>query len=120
MIMKIRFFRSQRGMVTVELAVAISAAIAVMIMLCWGIALLVLQLRLVDTASAVARQAARGDRVAVGRAEAAAPAGTRVQVSRRGPTTRVSVRLETDPFGLLTPRVTLKAAAEVTDEPGVG
>ena len=49
-------------MVTAELAVAISAAVIVMVMLCWGIFLLVLQLRLVDTAGAVARQAARGDR----------------------------------------------------------
>ena len=108
-----------RGIVTAELAVAISAAVAVMIMLCWGVSLLVLQLRLVDVASSVARQSARGDRAGVARAEAAAPRGTVVRIAHSGSTTRVAARLQTDPFGILTPRVALRADAQVTSEPGV-
>jgi hypothetical protein len=112
--------RSGRGMVTAELAVAISAAVAVMVMLCWGIALLVLQLRLTDTASAVARQAARADRVGVARAEATAPRGAVVEISRSATTTEVTARLRTDPFGVLTPSLTLRARAQLTTEPGAG
>jgi hypothetical protein len=112
--------RSQRGMVTAELAVAISAAVIVMIMLCWGIFLLVLQLRLVDTAGAVARQAARGDRAGVARAEASAPRGAEIRVERGESVTRVTVRLPADPFGPMMPTVRLGAAAEVATEPGVG
>lgn len=107
-------------MVTAELAVAITAAVAVMIMLCWGVALLVLQLRLTDTAGSVARQAARGDRAGVARAEVAGPRGATVAVDRAGPTTRVVAQLRVDPFGILTPAVTLRARAQVTTEPGVG
>ena len=62
-------------MVTVELAVTTLAALALLMMMAWGISLIVLQLRLVDTAAAVARQAARGDRAAVTRIKAAAPTG---------------------------------------------
>jgi hypothetical protein len=107
-------------MVTAELAVAITAAVAVMIMLCWGLALLVIQLRLTDTAGAVARQAARGDRAGVARAEAAGPRGAEIEVDRSGRTTSVIARLRVDPFGILTPTVTLRARAEVSTEPGVG
>ncbi len=115
-----RHTTSARGMVTAELAVAISAAVIVMVMLCWGIFLLVLQLRLVDTAGAVARQAARGDRAAAGRAQAAAPRGATIHTERGKASTRVTVRLEADPFGQLTPTVRLGARAEATNEPGVG
>ncbi|GAA3637354.1 TadE family type IV pilus minor pilin [Microlunatus ginsengisoli] len=106
-------------MVTAELAVAITGAVAMMLLLCWGVSMLVLQLRLVDTAGAVARQAARGDRAGVQRAEAAAPRGTAVRIARSGPTTRVAASLRTDPFGILTPSVVLRAQAQATSEPGV-
>jgi hypothetical protein len=114
-----RHRRSQRGLVTAELAVAISAAALVMIMLCWGISLLVLELRLVDTASAVARQAARGDGAAMRRAEAAAPPGTIVRVEIEGSRAKVTARLRSDPIGVLAPAVDLGARAVVTIEPGV-
>jgi hypothetical protein len=112
--------KGSRGMVTAELAVAISAAVIVMVMLCWGVFLLVLQLRLVDTAGAVARQAARGDRAAVARAEAAAPRGARILLERGASSTRVTAQLQADPFGPMLPRVRLGARAEVTNEPGIG
>src|SRR6478735_9087423 len=111
--------KASRGMVTAELAVAISAAVIVMVMLCWGIFLLVLQLRLVDTAGAVARQAARGDRAGIGRAEAAAPRGARILLEKGTSSTRVTAQLQADPFGPMLPRVSLKARAEVTNEPGL-
>ena len=59
--------RSGRGMVTAELSVSILTALALLTMMCWAIYLVVLQLRCIDTASEVARQAARGDRAAVHR-----------------------------------------------------
>ena len=58
-----------RGLVTAELAVTTLAAFAVLTMMCWGIYLVVTQLRCVDTAAAVARQAARGDTTAVGQGQ---------------------------------------------------
>jgi len=112
--------KAPRGMVTAELAVAISAAVIVMVMLCWGIFLLVLQLRLVDTAGAVARQAARGDRAGVERAQAAAPSGARIVIQSGTSSTRVTAQLQADPFGPMLPPVRLNARAEVTNEPGVG
>ena len=48
-------------MVTAELAVTTLTAFTLLIVMCWGIYLVVLQVRCIDTASAVARQAARGD-----------------------------------------------------------
>ena len=51
-----------RGMVTAELAVTTLAAFTLLIIMCWGIFLVVMQLRCIDTAAAVARQTARGDR----------------------------------------------------------
>ena len=51
-------------MVTAELAVATLAALAMLTMMCWGVYLVVIQLRCTDTAAAVARQVARGDKAA--------------------------------------------------------
>jgi hypothetical protein len=58
----LRMIREQdaRGMVTAELAVTTLAAFALLTTMCWGIYLVVTQLRCVDTAAAIARQAARG------------------------------------------------------------
>ena len=63
-------------MVTAELAVTTLAAFALLTTMCWGIYLVVTQLRCVDAAAAIARQAARGDTVAVDKAKAAAPSGS--------------------------------------------
>jgi hypothetical protein len=109
--------RGERGMVTVELAVAILAALLFMIMLCWGIYLVVVQVRLVDVAGEVARQAARGDQTAVVRAESVAPAGSTITV-RVGQVTQVEIRLEAAPMSQGLPKVPLSARAEVVTEPG--
>jgi hypothetical protein len=108
----------ERGLVTIELAFAILAAVVVLMTLCWGIFLVVIQLRLVDTAGEVARQAARGDRAAIARVEAQAPPGATVSVRVAQPMTRVEVRVRVAPFAGL-PALLLGAAAEVATEPGV-
>ena len=69
-------------MVTAELAVATLAALVIMLLLSWGIYLMVVQVRCIDTAGEVARQAARGDDAAVARARREAPAGARVKIAR--------------------------------------
>ena len=107
-------------MVTAELAVAILAAFSVFVLLCWGIALVVLQLRCVDTAAAVARQEARGDRTAADLARRQAPTGARVQVDRRRDQVVVAVTLTARPFRRGLAAVPLRAEAVVVPEPGVG
>ncbi len=114
----IRVQRNSRGMVTAELAVATLAATAMMIMLCWGIYLVVMQVRCIDVATEVARQAARGDAAAVRRAEREAPTGSVVSIDRGRSMTVVDVRLSARPFAAWLVAVPLRATAEVVPEPG--
>ena len=85
-------------MVTAELAVATLAAAALMIMLSWGIFLITIQLRCIDTAAAVARQTARGDTAAVVAARSRAPRGAVVEVSKTPTLVRVDVRVSVRAF----------------------
>ena len=105
-------------MVTAELAVSILAALALLIMLCWGIALIMLQLQCSDTAAEVARQAARGDEDGVGRAKRDAPEGSVITIEQSAGNTVVRVRLTAQPLTRLMPAVPLTASAEVVTEPG--
>jgi len=107
-------------MVTAELAVATLAALALLVMLGWGILLLYLQMRCVDTAAEVARQSARGDDAGVRRAERDAPGGARVSIDSRHGVTAVEVRLDARPLAPGLPAVPLRARAEVVSEPGRG
>lgn len=109
--------RTQRGMVTAELAVATLAALATMLLLSWGVYLMVMQVRCVDTAAEVARQAARGDDAGVSRAKREAPAGTRVHISRTDSLVRVEVRVLARPLASTLVAVPLHAEAEVVPEP---
>ncbi len=109
--------RDGRGMVTAELAVTTLAAFAVLTMMCWGIYLVVTQLRCVDTAAAVARQAARGDTTAVGKAKAAAPSGATISIDKRPSLVTVIVRVRARPLGRWLPTVPLEARAQVVPEP---
>ncbi|HEX8510885.1 MAG TPA: TadE family type IV pilus minor pilin [Propionibacteriaceae bacterium] len=104
-------------MVTVELAVSTLAVLALLTMLCWGIFLVVMQLRCVETAAEVARQAARGDNAAVQRAKRDAPTGARVEVRAGRQVTSVVVRLNARPFTDWLVVVPLHAEAEVLTEP---
>lgn len=105
-------------MVTAELAVATLAALTLLLMMLWGIYLVVMQLRCVDTAAAVARQAARGDQAGVRQARVDAPAGAQVSVSTRAEVVTVWVRLQARPIAPGLARVPLSARAEVAMEPG--
>jgi hypothetical protein len=105
-------------MVTAELAVATLAALALLTMMCWGVYLVVIQLRCTDTAAAVARQVARGDQAAASRARAAAPRGATVVVQRRPSLVAVTVRVRAKPIAGWLVTVPLEARAEVVPEPG--
>ncbi len=105
-------------MVTAELAVAILAALSLFALMCWGLVLIGLQLRCVDTAAAVARQEARSDRAAVARARQEAPQGAVIGVQRQRNQVRVTVTLRVRPFLRGLPAVPLRAEAVVVPEPG--
>jgi hypothetical protein len=106
-----------RGMVTAELAVATLAALVIMLLLSWGIYLMVVQVRCIDTAAEVARQAARGDDAAVARARREAPAGARVRIARSEGLVRVDVSVVAKPLTDQLVGVPLRARAEVVPEP---
>lgn len=106
-----------RGMVTAELAVATLAALVIMLLLSWGIYLMVVQVRCIDTAAEVARQAARGDDAAVARARREAPAGAQVRIARSEGLVRVDVSVVAKPLTDQLVGVPLRARAEVVPEP---
>ena len=107
-------------MVTAELAVTTLTTFTLLIMICWGISLLVIQLRCIDTAAAVARQIARGDQAGVARAAGNAPRGARVAVQRRPGLVTVTVRVAARPLADWLVTVPLQARAEVVPEPDGG
>src|SRR5512133_535932 len=109
--------RDARGMVTAELAVTTLAAFAVLTMMCWGIYLVVTQLRCVDAAAAVARQAARVDAAAVAKAKAGAPTGATIMIDKRPNLVTVTVRVRARPLGRWMAAVPLEARAQVVPEP---
>jgi hypothetical protein len=110
----------ERGMVTAELAVTTLAAFAVLTMMCWGIYLVVTQLRCVDAAAAVARQAARADAAAVAKAKAGAPTGATIMIDKRPNLVTVTVRVKARPLGRWMAAVPLEARAQVVPEPAAG
>ena len=110
----------ERGMVTAELAVTTLAAFAVLTMMCWGIYLVVTQLRCVDAAAAVARQAARADAAAVAKAKAGAPTGATIMIDKRPNLVTVTVRVRARPLGRWMAAVPLEARAQVIPEPAAG
>jgi len=109
-----------RGMVTAELAVTTLAAFALLTTMCWGIYLVVTQLRCVDAAAAIARQAARGDTSAVAKAKAAAPSEATIAIDRRPSQVVVIVRVRARPLGRWLVAVPLEARAQVVPEPTAG
>jgi hypothetical protein len=112
--------RDGRGMVTAELAVTTLAAFAVLTMMCWGIYLVVTQLRCVDAAAAVARQAARADDGAVAKAKAGAPSGAMITIEKHPTLITVAVRVRARPLGRWLIAVPLEARAHVVPEPAAG
>ena len=112
--------RTARGMVTAELAVTTLAAFAVLMMMCWGIYLVVTQLRCVDAAAAVARQAARADAAGVAKAKAGAPTSATIMIDKRPSLVTVTVRVKARPLGRWLVAVPLEARAQVVPEPAGG
>lgn len=116
--MRVRHRRTARGMVTAELALGVFAAAMLLVALCWGMAIAVLQVRCMDTAAQTARQAARGDQAAVARARAGAPEGSQVRIRTVGGDVVVEVDLAARPMAKRLPAVHLHARSETALEPG--
>ena len=83
---------SDRGMVTVEIAMGLLIVTGMAVVLGWVGSLVVVQTQLSDTAAQVARFEARGDAAGVATARNAAPEGTRVDVRREGRMVVVTAR----------------------------
>ena len=109
--------RTERGMVTAELALGALAVAMVTVMLAWCLHLVTRQLLLEDTVAEVARQAARGDRTAVVAAQTDAPPGTSIEVREEPGAFVARAEQSVGPPGKL-PGVLLTAEARVLTEPG--
>lgn len=104
-------------MVTVEVALGAIALMLATLAGLWLVGVVGLQLRCVDTAGEIARQLARGDRVAADRVAADRPAGASVRSRREGNEVVVTVQLQAQ-FVRALPAVPLTAEARVLLEPG--
>ena len=110
-----------RGSATVEIAIALPSLVLVLVTALWAVLTAAAEVACVDAVRAGARAAARGESLAAVReaVAGAAPPGARVEVSRGGQLTTVSVTAEVRPpirTGL--PPVTLHAHALAATEPG--
>lgn len=104
-----------RGSVTVEAAVALSALTVIVAVCLAGIAAVIVQMRITDAAGVGARLAARGDDAGARAAiTQLAPAGSTLAISGDD---RVTVRLAAPPLGNLLPGVRLHAQAIAAREP---
>lgn len=108
--------RTERGMVTVELAFASLVAMLLGVGVLLLVAIGLQAARCHETAAEVARQAARADQVAVQRAIADAPPGARVGISRTATEVSVTVEVTTRPWGRWLPAVPLSTTATVLVE----
>lgn len=107
-----------RGAVTVEAAIALSALVAVLALSLSGIAAVADQVRCTDAAREAARLLARGEPELAGEAvDRIAPAGASWSVATGSGGITVTVRAE--PVGGLLPGVSLRADAFAVPEPGV-
>ncbi len=107
-----------RGAVTVEGAIALSAMVLVFAVLLAGVSAVLDTVRCTDAAVAAAGLLARGDRAAATRAvRTLAP--DRAAVETRYPGSTVVVTVRTGPVGGLLPGVTVEGVAHAWLEPGV-
>ena len=109
--------RCDRGMVTVELAIGLLTMAIVAVVGAFVVSMVVVQTRCGDTASAIARQLARGDEDAAARARSNAPPGAAIQVTRTRDHVRVTVGV-VERLGRIGP-LHLSSQAEAALEPGV-
>ncbi|MCY0933194.1 TadE family type IV pilus minor pilin [Streptomyces sp. H34-S4] len=112
--------RSDRGYVTAEAALVIPALVLFAALLVWALMAAAAQIRCVDAARAGARAAARSEPAGavVAAAEAAAPPGARVELSRTGDLWRVRVSAPGPGPAALPVRLTALAAALAEDTVG--
>ncbi|MFE2306370.1 TadE family type IV pilus minor pilin [Streptomyces sp. NPDC059411] len=112
--------RSDRGYVTAEAALVIPALVLFATLLVWALMAAAAQIRCVDAARAGARAAARSEPAgkAVAVAEAAAPPGARVDLSRTGDLWQVRVSAPAPGPAALPVRLTARAAAFAEDTVG--
>lgn len=82
---------TDRGMVTVELAIGVMTACLVAALLGWGIGLIGLQARCSESASQIARQLGRDDQQAADEARLRVPDGAEVRVTSGNTTVEVLV-----------------------------
>jgi Flp pilus assembly protein TadG len=108
---------SDRGAVTVEAAIALSALTLVFGLVLAGVVAMTGQLRCSDAAREAARLIARGDRPLADQAVAQILPGARVQVDVTGD--EVTVDVTAEPVGGLLPGVHLHGHAYALLEPGV-
>ena len=110
--------RSERGMVSVELAFVVLLAALVSIGLSYLLALVIQLGQLQAIVGEVARQQARGDSSAAHRAQSDAPLGTTVTVRGSGGDVVVQAELRSQPRGRWIPAMPLSARAVVAREGG--
>jgi Flp pilus assembly protein TadG len=106
-----------RGAVTVEAAIALSALTLVFGLVLAGVAAVTGQLRCVDAAREAARLVARGERPLADQAVAEIASGARLNVEVTG--NAVTVDVTAEPAGGLLPGVHLHGHAYALLEPGV-
>jgi len=104
-------------MVTAELAFASLAVAGAVVLIAWLLTVLMLLAQCQSVAAEVARQEARGDHPAAGRAAADRPPGAQVRVSTAQGQVRVQVVLDARPWASWLPGVPLQAEAAVLQEP---
>lgn len=106
-----------RGSVTVEAAIGLSALVVVRALCVAGLAAMVAQVRATDAAGEAARLAARGDEAAARAVvERLAPSGSELQLSG---TALITAQVVAPPLGGLLPGLRLGATAIAMREPGL-
>lgn len=109
---------AERGMVTVELAMGTLAVIGLLVTVCWVIFVVVCDLRISDTAAALARQAARGDAAGMAVVRSKAPRDAQIRLTNTDELSIVDVDLRARPFGWAAAGVALHVEATAVREPG--
>jgi hypothetical protein len=113
---------TQRGMVTAETAISMSALVVVLLAMLWVVTLVGWQARCLDAARDAARAMARGESTASSSSEASrsAPPGARIQIDVVGDLAIATVGLQArPPWPILSalPAVPLEGKAAVVIEP---
>ncbi|HEY8457712.1 MAG TPA: TadE family type IV pilus minor pilin [Actinopolymorphaceae bacterium] len=113
--------RAERGMVTVEMAMAMTALCIVAAAMAWMVSIAGIQARCVDAARDAARALARGETAEVGRQVGlrSAPDGAEIVLQTRGGVAEVTVRVNARPrlpALRMLPSIPVSARAVITVE----